>query len=104
MIYINENGIGTQVPHDDYDIYYNDTGNGASSQLTGEALGKYNELNGKYMTIKEDVDGIKQVLGSTESGSGSLVERVNKIEKTAEETKETISTVEKNFNIFESPK
>ena len=98
MIYINENGIGTQVPHDDYDIYYNDTGNGASSQLTGEALGKYNELNGKYMTIKEDVDGIKQVLGSTESGSGSLVERVNKIEKTAEETKETISTVEKNFS------
>ena len=33
MIYINENGTATEVPHDDISVYYNDTGNGSSSKL-----------------------------------------------------------------------
>ena len=98
MIYINENGTGTEVPHDDIVVYYNDTGNGVASKLTGEALGKFDELNGKYMIVQEDVDGIKEVLGSEETVDGNTVlERLNKVEKTAEGTVEKISTVEKNF-------
>ena len=88
MIYINENGTATEVPHNSISIYYNDTGNGSASKLTGTALGKFDELNNKYMTIKEDVDGIKEVVGSSEAGSNSLVERVNKLEKTASSTNE----------------
>lgn len=100
MIYINDNGTGTEVPHDNITIYYNDTGSGgASVKLVGEALGKYDELNGKYMIVQEDVNGIKEVLGSTETGSGnSLIERINVLEKTAEGTTEKISTVEKKFS------
>ena len=100
MIYINDNGTGTEVPHDTIAINYNDTGNGSSSKLVGEALGKFDELNGKYITIKEDVDGIKEVLGSSETGgdgNNSLIERLNILEKTAEGTTERISTVEKSF-------
>ena len=98
MIYINENGTATEVPHSDISLYYNDTGNGASAKLTGEALGKFDELNGKYMIVKEDVDGIKEVLGTegTEQG-GTLIDRLNKVEKTAEKTTEEISTVRKDF-------
>ena len=98
MIYINENGTATEVPHSDISLYYNDTGNGASAKLTGEALGKFDELNGKYMIVKEDVDGIKEVLGTegTEEG-GTLIDRLNKVEKTAEKTTEEISTVRKDF-------
>lgn len=98
MIYINENGTATEVPHSDISLYYNDTGNGASAKLTGEALGKFDELNGKYMIVKEDVDGIKEVLGTegTETG-GTLIDRLNKVEKTAEKTTEEISTVRKDF-------
>lgn len=97
MIYINENGTATEVPHNSISIYYNDTGNGSASKLTGTALGKFDELNNKYMTIKEDVDGIKEVLGSSEAGSNSLVERVNKLEKTASSTNEKIQTISKDF-------
>ena len=97
MIYINENGTATEVPHNSISIYYNDTGNGSASKLTGTALGKFDELNNKYMTIKEDVDGIKEVLGSSEAGSNSLTERVNKLEKTASSTNEKIQTISKDF-------
>ena len=97
MIYINENGTATEVPHNSISIYYNDTGNGSASKLTGTALGKFDELNNKYMTIKEDVDGIKEVVGSSEAGSNSLVERVNKLEKTASSTNEKIQTISKDF-------
>lgn len=97
MIYINENGTATEVPHNSISIYYNDTGNGSASKLTGTALGKFDELNNKYMTIKEDVDGIKEVLGSSEAGSNSLTERVNKLEKTASSTNEKIQTITKDF-------
>ena len=98
MIYINENGTATEVPHDDISVYYNDTGNGGSSKLVGEALGKYDELNGKYMIVQEDVNGIKEVLGYEGEGSGgTLIERLNKVEKTAEGTTETIKTIEKDF-------
>ena len=97
MIYINENGTATEVPHNSISIYYNDTGNGSASKLTGTALGKFDELNNKYMIIKEDVDGIKEVVGSSEAGSNSLVERVNKLEKTASSTNEKIQTISKDF-------
>ena len=97
MIYINENGTATEVPHNSISIYYNDTGNGSASKLTGTALGKFDELNNKYMTIKEDVDGIKEVVGSSEAGSNSLTERVNKLEKTASSTNEKIQTISKDF-------
>ena len=98
MIYINENGTATEVPHDDISVYYNDTGNGGSSKLVGEALGKYDELNGKYMIVQEDVNGIKEVLGYEGQGTGgTLIERLNKVEKTAEGTTETIKTIEKDF-------
>ena len=97
MIYINENGTATEVPHNSISIYYNDTGNGSASKLTGTALGKFDELNNKYMIIKEDVDGIKEVLGSSESSSNSLIERVNTLEKTASSTNEKIQTISKDF-------
>ncbi len=98
MIYINENGTATEVPHDNILVYYNDAGNGVASKLTGEALGKYDELNGKYMIVQEDVNGIKEVLGYEGQGTGgTLIERLNKVEKTAEGTTETIKTIEKNF-------
>ena len=98
MIYINENGTATEVPHDNILVYYNDAGNGVASKLTGEALGKYDELNGRYMIVQEDVNGIKEVLGyEGEGDSGSVIERLNKVEKTAEGTTETIKTIEKNF-------
>ena len=98
MIYINENGTATEVPHNDISVYYNDTGNGSSSKLVGEALGKYDELNGKYMIVQEDVNGIKEVLGYEGEGTGgTLIERLNKVEKTAEGTTETIKTIEKDF-------
>ena len=99
MIYINDFGTGTEVPRneDDIKLYYNDTGNGSASRLVGEALGKYNELNGKYMIIQEDVNGIKEVLGSETTEGNSIIERLNKVEKTAQGTEEKILEVERDY-------
>ena len=46
----------------------------------------------KYYSIKEDIDGIEKIIGSSgeSTETGSLIDRVNKIEQTANGTLETV--------------
>ena len=98
LIYFNDNGVPTEPPQDKITIQYRESSNGLIKKITGQ----FNELDGKYYAIKQDVDGLEQLIGSSgESEDGSLIDRLNKIEQTAEGTKETISSLETRYNTDE---
>ena len=95
LIYLNDGGIASEVPQDVIGIQYRE----GSGVLISKIAGQVSELDGKYYAIKEDIDGLEKIIGSSgESESGSLVDRVNKIEQTAEGTFETISKLETTYN------
>ncbi len=93
LIYVNDNGISTQVPQDIISIQYRDIG-GNTSGAINRIQGQMNELDGRYYSIKEDLDGLEQIIGSSTSTDGSIIDRVNKIEQTANGTLETISQMQ----------
>ena len=95
LIYINDKGIGTEVPQESIQIQYRE-GSGA---VVNKIVGQVSELDGKYYAIKQDVDSLQQIIGSSGEGEdGSLIERVNKIEQTAEGTLETIKQVQTTYD------
>ena len=95
LIYINDKGIGTEVPQESIQIQYRE-GSGA---VVNKIIGQVSELDGKYYAIKQDVDSLQQIIGSSGEGEdGSLIERVNKIEQTAEGTFETIKQVQTTYD------
>ena len=94
LIYFNDGGIASEVPQDVIGIQYRE----GSGVLISKIAGQVSELDGKYYAIKEDIDGLEKIIGSsTESEDGSLVDRVNKLEQTAEGTYETIKQVETTY-------
>ena len=94
LIYFNDGGIASEVPQDVIGIQYRE----GSGVLISKIAGQVNELDGKYYAIKEDIDGLEKIIGSsTESEDGSIVDRVNKLEQTAEGTYETIKQVETTY-------
>lgn len=87
LIFINDKGEGTEVPQDDIDYYYTDKGSSSGgSSIIGKMLGEFDEISGKYFSVVEDINGIKEVLGvDGEVGEdGSIIDKVNKLEKTVE--------------------
>ena len=98
LIYFNDNGVPTEPPQDKISIQYRESSGGLIKKITGQ----FNELDGKYYAIKQDVDGLEQLIGSSgETEDGSLIDRLNKIEQTAEGTKETITSLETRYNTDE---
>lgn len=95
LIYVNDGGIGTEVPQDLIGIQYRE----GSGVLISKIQGQVSELDGKYYAIKEDIEGIEKIIGSSETTEeGTLVDRVNKIEQTANGTSETVSKLETSYN------
>jgi predicted nucleic acid-binding Zn-ribbon protein len=100
LIYINDNGIATEVPQSENTIIiqYRDAGGGGASNGTVKRIqGQVNELDGKYYAIQEDVDGLKKLIGDSTEIDGGIVDRLNKLEQTAEGTKETISQIQTTY-------
>ena len=96
LIYVNDNGIGHEVPQDLIGIQYRE----GSGVLINKIQGQLSELDGKYYSIKENIDGIEKIIGTTGESTeeGSLVDKVNKIEQTANGTLETVSKLETKYN------
>ena len=95
LIYVNDGGIGTEVPQDLIGIQYRE----GSGVLISKIQGQVSELDGKYYAIKEDIEGIEKIIGSSgTTEEGTLVDRVNKIEQTANGTLETVSKLETSYS------
>ena len=101
LIFINDKGEGTEVPQDDIDYYYTDKGSSSGGgALIGKMLGEFDEINGKYFSVIEDINGLKEVIGvDGEVGEdGSIIDRMTKVEKTAEGIQTTISETQKKYD------
>ena len=95
MIYINDNGNGVEVAQEEITLYYTDIKN--DSSISGAIAGKFDEIEGKYYTISQDVEALKQTVGSEVTEGDTIINKVNKIEQTAEQTKEEISKIQQIF-------
>jgi hypothetical protein len=62
LIYVNDNGIGHEVPQDLIGIQYRE----GSGVLINKIQGQLSELDGKYYSIKEDIDGIEKSITATD--------------------------------------
>ncbi|MGL4801858.1 MAG: hypothetical protein ACRC18_06305 [Cetobacterium sp.] len=98
QIFINDNGIGTERSHDGLIVSWD--GNNTdliASQIFG--LHETNkEIGSKFVAIETDIDGIKQIVGSSGSVDGSLVDRVSKIEQKADEINLSVNKVTQEFS------
>ncbi|MEG1506150.1 MAG: hypothetical protein RR478_01490, partial [Bacilli bacterium] len=95
QIYYNDFGDGTEIPNDGITIEYRD---GGSSSVSSVILGKFNEIDGKFFSIQENINKISEIIGTTESGGNTLLDRLTKVEKTANGITEEVKTVKKEFN------
>lgn len=87
LVLINDNGIAKTVPstYEGFEISYTGDGNESVKAKIYALQQKDKELGDKYVAIEQDVAGIKQIVGS--SGTldlGGLIDRISKIEQTAE--------------------
>ena len=95
LIYFNENGVPTEAPQDTIKIQYRE----GSGVLISKISGQVSELDGKYYAIKEDINGIQKIIGSSEeTEDGTIIDKINKIEQTANGTSETIKKLETKYN------
>lgn len=102
MIYINEFGEATEVPQDTINFYYTDKGSGGGGGIvTGELLGKFEEINGKFFIVNESINGINIALGETNEVNNIQNQNITKIEKSVKGINETISS---NQTTYESDK
>ena len=100
LLFINDEGEGTEVPVEDIDYFYTNKGSSSGSVVSGKMLGMFNEIDGKFVSITEDIDGIRQTIGEI-TGEGGLnattTERLNKLEQTVEGNTQTISEVKTKY-------
>lgn len=101
LVLINDNGIVNEVPSTDENFsisYAGDSDEAIKSKIY--ALYESNkEFGDKFVAIEQDIDGIKQIVGSGGSGgSGNeVVDRVSKLEQTAEKIELSVEEVKKTY-------
>ena len=87
LVIINDNGIATTVPstYEKFEISYTGDTDEAIKSRVYALYEKNKELGDKYVAVEQDIDGIKQIVGSSENPeSGTLIDRVSKVEQTAD--------------------
>lgn len=101
LLFINDNGEGTEVPVDGIDYFYTSKGSSNGNIISGKMLGMFNEIDGKFIAIEEDIDGINRTIGELQSEGGldgSTLEKLNKLEQTAEGNKQLIQTIKTEYD------
>lgn len=102
LIYINDNGIHTEVPHDNLIYNYSDLGNLTSGGIIkGEISAlkvKVDENTKKYSTLSQTVDSVNQIIGKEETlEDGSIIKNLNTIKSSSDEFNIRIEQLETNY-------
>ena len=104
LVLINDNGIVTAVPStsENFEISYDGDSDDAIRSRIYALYQKDKELGDKYIAIEQDVDGIKQFIGSSDGEDfRTLVDKVSKIEQTSDDIQLSVSNIKK---IYEDDK
>ena len=102
LVIINDNGIATLVPstYEGFEISFSGDSDEAIKSRIYALYEKNKELGDKYVAIEQDIEGIKQIVGSGGSGgsgNSDVIDRVSKIEQTAEEIKLSVNEMKKTY-------
>lgn len=99
LVIINDNGIATLVPstYEGFEISFGGDSDESIKSRIYALYEKNKELGDKYVAIEQDIEGIKQIVGSGGSGNSDVIDRVSKIEQTAEEIKLSVNEMKKTY-------
>ena len=100
LVIINDNGVATTVPStsDNFSISYDGDSNESIKSRIYALYEKNKDLGDKYIAIEQDIEGIKQIVGSSEESQGSLIDRVSKIEQTSNNLELSVNTIEREYS------
>ena len=100
LVLINDNGIVTTVPStsSNFEISYDGDSDDAIKSRIYALYEKDKELGDKYMAIEEDVDGIKKTIGSSDGKTGTIIDRVSKVEQYADRINLSVSDHKKTYD------
>ena len=99
LVIINDNGVATVVPptYDGFEISFNgDTDEAIKSRIYA-LYEKNKEFGDKFVAIEQDVDGIRQIVGSSDPNGDSILDRISKIEQTSEDINLSVEEVKKQY-------
>ena len=101
LVIVNDNGMYSLVPStsDDFSISFEGNSNQAIKDRIFGLYEKNEEFGDKFVTIEQDIDGIKSIVGETdETIDGTLIDRISKIEQRADEINLSVEEVSKKYN------
>lgn len=101
LVIVNDNGMHTLVPptSDDFSISFEGNSNQAIKDRIFGLYEKNEHFGNKFVAIEENIDGIKSVIGTTEeTPDGTLVDRISKVEQSANEINLSVEEISKKYN------
>ena len=100
LVLINDNGIVTTVPStsENFEISYDGDSDDAIKSRIYALYQKDKELGDKYVAIEQDVDGIKQLVGTSDGEDGTIIDRVSKIEQRADKIELSVSDIQTTYD------
>ena len=101
LVIVNDNGMHSLVPStsDDFSISFEGNSNQAIKDRIFGLYEKNEHFGNKFVAIEENIDGIKSVIGTTEeTPDGTLVDRISKVEQSANEINLSVEEISKKYN------
>lgn len=98
LIAVNEKGIATELPNDLIQVTYDGINPDKIAEKIFGIYEKNEEFGNKFVTVEEDINGIRKSVGEVKEESGKLTEEVSKINQSVGEISAGVSKVEKEFN------
>lgn len=101
LVIVNDNGMHTLVPStsDDFSISFEGNTNQAIKDRIFGLYSKNDEFENQFVAIEQDINGIRSIVGTTEgSNDGTLVDRISKVEQSANEINLSVEEISKKYN------
>lgn len=98
LVAINDKGIYTIIPQDNILVIFD----GENPSLITEHIWGLHETNketgNKFVAIEQNIEGIKQTVGTTNENLGNLTEKVSQIEQTATEIDLSVKELSREYD------
>ena len=101
LVIVNDNGMHTLVPptSDDFSISFEGNSNQAIKDRIFGLYSKNDEFENQFVAIEQDINGIRSIVGTTEgSNDGTLIDRISKVEQSANEINLSVEEISKKYN------
>lgn len=98
LMIINDNGVHTLMPNDEYIVTFDGDN---PDLIINSIVSIYEDLDGvgdKFTNIETDINGIRQVVGSSVEDKGSVLQKISILEQRDDTIDMSVSKLEKDFS------